>query len=279
MARTIGEIYDTSVQKYKEYMSLNGFVINPEQWSATSFLRLTFYVFAFLSHGLEKILNTERKDIEQYIADYKPRTVRWYRTKALEFQFGYSLPDGAINYDNTNNDPTLVANSKIIKYAATSGVLKGVKVKVAGESGGDLVPIHPSQLAPLQEYLDRIKGPGVRIYLSSSVADQLFASLKFYYNPEILSSVGKRLDGTNDAPVLEAINNFLKNLRFDGLFIVAHFIDALQAVNGIEIPEVIEIKAKYAAVDWLQVGTSYQPDSGFIRLVTFNPTYIPFNNQ
>ncbi len=281
MARTITEIYNLNTQKYQEYMTENGYTVTPQNWSATNLLRLAFYVFAFLSHGMEKLWETEKSDLKYFVDNYKPRLVPWYKNKAFDFQFGYDLPNEAIEYDNTGIDENLIAASKVVKYASARGALRGVKIKVAGENNNEPVPLASNQLAACQQYFDRIKGPGVRVYLSSANPDELYLKVRLYYNPLVLDATGKRLDGTDDSPVESAIKAFLKDqntIRFDGLFVVAKLVDKLQAVEGIEIPEVIESKAKYAAVAWLPFTTAYLPDGGYMKLQELVTEYLPYQN-
>ena len=57
---------------------------------------------------------------------------------------------------------------------------------------------------------------GTIVEPKTGVADDLRLEIDIYYDAAILNGVGQRLDGQNLNPVKTAINQYLKNLDFNG---------------------------------------------------------------
>jgi hypothetical protein len=198
----------------------------------------------------------------------KPHSLRWYAGIAKQFQYGHDLPADTDQYDNTGLTDEQVASTKMVSYAAALEVGTGIRLRVAKDEGDDLAPLSAPELASFTEYMERIKDAGVRLSVASSPADTLRLALKVFYNPLVLEVYdGKlnRIDGTATDVVAGAVKNYLKNLPFNGTLVLAWLVDALQAVDGIVIPHVVEAIGQYAAVV-TRIETVYAPDAGYVRL-------------
>jgi hypothetical protein len=127
--------------------------------------------------------------------------------------------------------------------------------------------------------MNRIKDAGVRLQLTSDNPDNLQLTVKIYYDPLVLSNTGSRLDGAAVSPVKDAINDFLVNLPFNGLFVLNNLVIALQAVDGVRIGSVVNAQANHAATPYVPIPVEYLPDAGYIRLdepyFDLHVTYIP----
>jgi hypothetical protein len=270
MARTITEIQTEIINTLVTEMAAVNITINPATWSKTNLLRLITYIVALCQWTVEQIQDVHKAEINELIAQKKPHSLRWYAEKAKAFQIGHNLVAEHDYYDNTGISDDDVETSKIVKHAAVVRQRRlnnrvYLRIKVATSSGSDLAPLQEAQLIPLQEYFDRIADAGVDFEISSSQPDRLILSLRVYYNPLILGKNGSRLDGTDNAPVPNAIRTYLQNLPFNGLFVLAHLVDALQAVDGVEIPHLTSCTASYGNVS-TAVAVEYVPDSGYLRI-------------
>lgn len=274
MARTIEEIRAEIIAAKESELGL----ADLSSTSATSVWRLWVYVVAVAIWALEKIFDAHIAEVRGIIASEKPHTTRWYATMAKRFQLGFSLAIEQDYYNNTSYPEPIVASSKIIKQAAVTETANGLRVKVAKEeSGSDLGPLTPAELDGFAAYMAQIKDAGVRLYISSTVPDQLKLSLTIYYDPLILSATGERLDGSDTAPVATAITNFLKALPFNGLYLNSRLVDALQAVQGVVNPHLVSAQARYGALSFAPVAVEYQPDAGYLRILPtdLTITYLP----
>ena len=260
MARTVAQIQQSMIDTITSDDNLS----NINSISKTAIWRLFTYVFAYCVYALEVIQDNVVLEIQTLIAKMKPHTQKWYAEKCKAFQYGYDLPADSDLYDNTGLTDTVVEASKIIKYVAVIDQERGLRIKVA--TGTDeITPLSTPQKNAFIEYLKRIKDAGVKIIVDSLPADLLKLSLQIYYDPLILTSDGSRVDGTNATPVQNAVKDYLKALPFNGVFVLEYLIDALQKIEGVEIPHVVTAQAKYGSLPYSTITVKYLPDAGYLK--------------
>ena len=217
--------------------------------------------------------------VNSIIAAMKPHTLQWYVTKAKLFQYGYLLPADTDVYN-----PLMVAPdaSLVVAFAAAVELENLVRIKVAASAGGVLGPLTAPQLSAFTAYMKQIKDAGVRVQCTSGPADNWQLSVNVYYDPLILDNLGRRLDGTENTPVLDGMNAFVEALPFNGVFSANAMIAAGQAISGVVYFDVDVCQATYALVPYTDILTAtpniYTPDAGYMKLdsVYFNAhvTYI-----
>jgi len=282
MARTINEIYNeigdwfVSFEPVQFMYGLDENKTFAEQFSPVSLEAIIFARVAFAIWTLEMLFDLHKSEVNEIIATMKPHTARWYATKAKLFQYGDNLIQDSDQYDNTGKTDEEIEASKIVAYSAVVEVENKLLIKVAKESG-DLSPLDDNEKQAFVEYLSRIKDAGVQVDIISEVADNLRLSIDIYYNPLVLDGSGQRLDGTNNAPVPDAINTYLKNLPFNGELVIAFLQDALQVVEGVVIPNINGASYQYGDLDYEIISVKYQPYAGYMRVTDENLTinYIP----
>jgi hypothetical protein len=240
--------------------------------------KVIFYAVAFGIFLIDTLFDLFRIETDEKISKLKPATLKWFAEKIKTFEFGETLVPETDYYDNTGLTESEIEDKMIIKYAAaieqqfTNGRF-GVRIKVAGESGGELVQLdtaQPGGLAAASDFVKRFKPAGTFVEITSDDADFLKLSMRVYYNPLVLNNTGQRLDGTNNTPVQEAINAHLKNLPFNGLFNLTALVDALQLVQGVEDPRILSAQTKYAALPYADVADQIIPDSGYLKIYDQN---------
>jgi hypothetical protein len=197
--------------------------------------------------------------VNNAIATMKAHTLQWYVTKAKAFQYGDALPVDSDVY------AVIDATKQVVAYAAAVEITKGIRIKVAKLSGGDLAKI-TTELAAFTAYMGLIKDAGVRLQIDSNDPDSLQLSLTIYYDPLILDSAGKRLDGTDDTPVQDAIDEFLKNLPFNGLYTNFALLNAISKVEGVVMPDLVYARATHGALPYTDIDPEYLPDAGYLRI-------------
>jgi hypothetical protein len=271
MARTITDIQADITNTLVTEMAAINITINPATWSKANLLRLLTYIVAVCQWTIEQLQDAHKAEVNELIAAKKPHSLRWYAEKAKAFQFGYNLVPEQDYYDNTGVPEDVIENAKVVKFAAVVRQKRAngrvyLRIKAAGTDGTDLAPLDTDQLEALREYFNRIADAGVDIEVDSGVADRLQLKMSIYYNPLILNANGNRLDGTQETPVPNAIRAYLQNLPFNGLFVLTQLVDALQAVEGVEIPHLIACQTSYAEFPPTSVDVEYIPDSGYLRI-------------
>lgn len=275
MARTVTQIYDQiTATMVTEYAKAGVVLPDPATWSIYSPRRLTCFIVATCIWTLEALFDELKSVVNALIADRKTHTAGWYVNKAKDYQHGYSLVTDTDYYDNTGLTEQQIEDSQVVKYAAATEVydvnenLKGIRLKLATIDNGDLSPLSTTQFDAFKAYFQRVKDAGVKVYYTNGSADSLKLTLDVYYDPLVLDSTGKRLDGTDDTPVANAIDAFLKEgLDFNGLFITSELVDELQKVDGVKIPHISSIQARYGELAYADIPVKYQPDSGYLRIL------------
>lgn len=264
MARTINEIHAALVSEKEARTELAGLTSN----SRTAIWSLWLYVVATGMWTLEKLFDSHKAEVLDIISRMKPHSLKWYAEKATAYQHGYDLVPDADYYDNSLLSDEDIENSKLVDYAAVVNADTGLRIKVATDNGTDLEALTLGELAAFREYMSRIKDAGVNLIVTSNAPDDLKLSLEVFYNPLILDAAGERLDGGGATTVQSAIKNYLKNLPFNGVFVLAYLVDQLQAVDGVVVPHIVSASARYGALPFSSFAVQYQPDAGYLRLAS-----------
>ena len=272
MARTIQEIQTFILQAKAQEPALNEL----NSTSKVAIWRLWVYIIAVAIWSLEKLFDQHRADIDKRLAELKPHTARWYRSKALAFQYGFDLLPDSDKFNNQGHTEEAIEASKIVKYSAVieSKNEGRLIVKIAGEQGEQLQPITDAQKQAFEAYLQEIKDAGVRLSVVNYQPDVLHLQMKIVYDPLVLDSNGQSiLHATH--PVETAIKDYLKRLPFNGELVLAHLIDALQQAEGVKIPHLVLAQSKnitngggYGAFETIEI--SKIPTAGYFTIDNFN---------
>lgn len=281
MARSIQEIHSEILKAKESEASLNGLNFP----SKVAIWRLWVYITAFVIWTLEKIFDEHKSEVSRLLSEQKPHTLRWYRNKALAFQYGFDLLEDSDNFNNKEKTEDEIGNSKIIKYSAVveSETESRLIIKIAterGASSGELEPITPQQKSAFEAYLSEIKDAGVRITTINYLPDILQLQMKIYRDPLVLDENGTSIL-TGEKPVEKAIRDYLKKLPFNGELVLAHLVDALQKVEGVKIPHIVLAESKWIDAktsgygDFEPIEVKTIPISGYFKIENFNGiTYV-----
>lgn len=289
MARTITQIKNSitaefvASEKIQSYYQLDSSKTFDEQFSIVSFESILFGIFAIAIFVLESLFDTHKTELENLVATKKPHSEKWYRQKALDFQYGFDLLPDSDLFDNTGYTDDTITASKIIKYAAvkqaeTESVLV---LKIATETDGELTPISETQQEAFSQYVSEIKDAGVAIRTINYLPDILKLTMRIYRDSLVLDENGvSRIDGTK--PVELAISQYLKQLPFNGelvLFDLQEFIKNNAA--GVVIPEIVKAETKWIDValddygSFENINVRKIPVSGYFKIENFlNIEYV-----
>ena len=277
MARTIQEIQTLILQAKAQEPALDSL----NSTFKVAIWRLWVYIIAVAIWSLEKLFDQHRADIDKRLAELKPHTARWYRSKALAFQYGFNLLPDSDKFNNVGHTEEQIEASKIVKYSAVieSKNEGRLIVKIAGEQGNTLQPITDAQKQAFEAYLQEIKDAGVRLSVVNYQPDVLHLQMKIIYDPLVLDSNGQSIIHATK-PVEETIKSYLKRLPFNGELVLAHLIDVLQQAEGVKIPHLVLAQSKnitigggYGAFETIEI--SKIPTAGYFTIDNFNDiTYV-----
>jgi hypothetical protein len=278
MARSVTKIQQeifNNISQNEDLQSLNA-------TSKVAIWRLIVFIVSYSIWTLEVLFDTHVIEIDKEIIAQKRGTLPWYRTMALQFQYGFDLLTDSDKFYNGVATPEQIEDSKLIKYAAVNdGDLEGVVViKIAGETNGKLSPITDEQKTSVAFYFNEIKYAGSRISIINFLPDRLYLNIKIYRDPLVLDSNGNSIVN-GGKPVETAINEFMKELPFNGELIIVKLVDKLQKAEGVRIPHVLEVASSWidAATDSYGmpsvISVKNVPKSGYYEVVNFdNITYV-----
>lgn len=228
MARSITEIQQEILEAKANDTALDGL----NSTSKSAIWRLFIYIVSMAIWALEKLFDLHAVQVDEELAELKPHTARWYRNKALAFQYGFDLVADTDKFDNTGKTDEQIEASKIIKYSAVVEKDSRLIVKIATEQGNKLTPVSAEQLSVFKEYINEIKDAGVKITVINYLPDLLKLSLRIVRDVLVLDSNGMHRN-TAKYPVNEAIQEFMKELPFNGELSLQSLVDKIQAVAGV----------------------------------------------
>lgn len=272
MARTIDTIFQSLVARKNDEPALDK--LNSS--SATAIWRLIFYIVAYALYVHEVLFDDLTTEITDLVAQKKPHSLRWYVDKVKQFRAGVPLADDSDEYADGMTDDEIEA-SQVVKFAAANENSGIVYIKVATESNGSKSPLTAEQVEGLKEYIAEVKDAGVRVEVINQPACSLQLQLDIHYNPMVLDGSGNNIS-TGENPVEAAIEAYIGNLPFNGEYRNSALIDALQAVDGVVIPELTAATESYDGVTWTAINAKAQPYSGYYRYDATGSTinYIPY---
>jgi hypothetical protein len=226
MARSIQEIFE-EIEAAK-----NANAVLASSLTSTSNVaiwRLWAYVVATAIWTLEKLFDAHIVEVNALFERDKPHTKKWYVEKVKAFRLGMSLSGDTDEYPVLGREDTQL----IVSEAAVVERYNGLLIKTAKRQGGQIVPHSILEKQAIAEYVAQIKDAGVRVAIQSSAGDQIQIYGIIYYNPLVLNALGERLDGMDNAPVVNAVTKYLEQMQFDSRLIKQHLIDVIQRVEGV----------------------------------------------
>lgn len=256
MARSIQTLYDLIVAEKTATSELDGLTSN----SATAIWRLWAWVTASVLYTVEVMHDLFKAEISMLLQILKPGTLPWYQALCKAFQYGHALQwlDGKYVYAAIDDA------AKIVKQCSVTEGLRGLVIKVATETAGQLQPLSVPQEAAFTSYISRRKYAGTKVVIINSVANSLKVIGTIIYDPLVIAA-----DGTDIASNLRtidlAIQNFLRNLPFNGRLRITSLIDAIQAVEGVYDVS-LHAWNKYAAYPYAEIEVSHIPESGYFKI-------------
>jgi len=284
MARTKKQIKSeitTPFMANETYAVKYGFAVGASfdaEFSLVSLENILFEVMALAFFIHELFFDQHTKEVDTRLANEKAGTEPWYRTMALRFQYGFDLVQDKDYFENGTATAEQIALSKIIKYSAVNEAQDSSRViiKIAGEVDGVLSNFTDNnQVEAIENYFKRIKIAGTVITIINYKADQLYLNLRIKRDTLVLTENGmSKLDA--NFPVNEALQEFMKELDFNGELKLSALIDKLQVIPGVLDATVLSAQSAWIdpALDGYGVPqpifVSKIAESGYFEIVTFD---------
>lgn len=224
--------------------------------------RLTIWVVAVAASAMEVVFDLFKSQLEVISLRSRFGTLPWYAYKSLAYQHGDSLVWQNDNYEYASINTA----NQIVKRVAAQEAGPTVTLKVAKLSGTDPVKLDPAELAGFEAYIAQIKPAGIVVNVISDDPDSLKLYLKVKYDPLVLDSSGGLLSAPSTKPVEDAVNSYISNLPFNGVFELCDLIDTIQDAEGVKSAYVTSAAAKYAAFPYSGFAERYIPNAGYLEI-------------
>lgn len=274
MARTISEIKSAICAEWMSNENVArayGFSVGDsfsEKYSVVSVENLLFYIVAVASWVVERLIDTHKSEVDAALDNLTPHRAKWYRDKVLKFMKGKTLSGDSDEYDTSGMTDSEIEAARVVKYAAVSenASTSILTIKVAGETGGRRSALDAATAQQLQNYLREVKDAGVRINLVNESADRFKCELTVCYDGVLeLTTVSQA--------VLEAVQNYVENLPFNGVYSNMALVDAVQQVDGVKIAEVQSSAIMPNGSDsWTDIDVRLVPPSGYMSAASSDVT-------
>ncbi len=277
MARTIEEIHNEMLLQIAENESLSA-VLNSD--SVYSIYRLFSYIVAVAIWNFQNINDQHKKEVQDIILEKTPGTPRWYKSMALAFQYGFDLIPDTDKYNNTGATQAEIQESKIIKYAAVVNTTSGTNIKIATETAGELSPISDDQKEAFTAYIEEINYCGVNYVIQNLPPDILLLNLIVGRDALVINDSGMNIR-TGIRTVEIAINDYMKELPFNGELILNHLLNKIESVDGVMWVHLVNAQSQVwnggsESYDFAQpINIKTIPNSGYFKPLNFdNVSYV-----
>lgn len=247
MARSINEIKEEAAREFmkNEWAAERyGFAVGApfgDYFGAASVENILLYVWAVCAWAVEQLVARHREEVTAELEELMPHRPKWYRDKVLEFMEDRELIDDTDRYDLSGMSESEISAARVVKHAVATESRDAslLTIKVAGESGGKRQPLSEAQEGKLRAYLSEVKDAGVRVSLVNMEPDTFNCTVDIYYNA-MLDPGGVK------ESCLSAINEYIRNLPFNGEYTNMALVDALQTVAGVRVVELLGSSARVA---------------------------------
>lgn len=258
-----------------------------DQFSIVSIESIWFDIVAIIHFIMEQMFATHKTEVNEAIRLQKSHTAINIRERLLQFMYGYTLGEefqriylipGTDEFDTKDLTPEQIEQAKIIKYAAVteSDDEKRVICKIATENGGELSPVNSDQFEAVAEYVSQIKAAGVPYTIINFLPDLLRLEIRIFRDPMVLSASGMH-KVTGQKPVEIALQEFMKELPFNGELILQELANKLEKVEGVRIVHIQSALTKWIDADvgdypeeWEQINIRKIPVSGYFKIENFD---------
>ncbi len=266
--------YYTGIDTVIETYGLSPDLTFEDQFSAVSLENIIFSDVAIAMFVMQELFDRFKIDISAILNAQLSGTVNWYAYKAMLFQYGMELVPETDFYDNTGLTSEQITATRVVKYAAAveSKDKSILYVKVAtDDENGVRQPLSSAQLTAFKQYLNDVQYAGVRVIVINDPADEMRLIIDIYYDPLVLDETGKRLDGTSNTSVQDAIRNYLANLPFNGTYTNQGLVDTLQVIDGVRIAEIKSAASRYGTyTEFTEINTREIAHAGYYQISDAN---------
>lgn len=247
MAQEISDIYDGYWQELQNQPTLNN--LNPQiddQQTLLSDLgtpskvaehRLWIWLFSVFSWMQQVIFDRHQEEVEEIVAQNAYGHLRWWVEKMKGYQHGSALIFDSNNrpgYQTVIPEERIIAKAAAISQGGGNVLLKAAKLDGSGIAVALDTPTPDGELQGLKNYCSMIAPAGINVNVLSLNADKLRITAEVKCDPSVFNITdGSLITTPSTYPVIEAINEYLAEIPFNGQLSLTHLKDKVQLVPGV----------------------------------------------
>lgn len=215
-------------QKY----SLAGDADFDSTFSSVSLENIIFFIVASAIYVLETFFDRFKVDVDNKVATAVLASIPWYHKICLEYQNGDELV-----FDEKTSQfryPAIDPSKQVVKFAACRDKGGGVLILVSGaDKNGLPVALSSDVMTAFKRYLNAVKPAGIIVDAFSYNPDEIVIDLTIQYDPMVLQPDGRLISNPAVSPVVDAVDTYLKNIVYGGVFNKTRLVDAVQTAPGV----------------------------------------------
>jgi len=270
--RKIADIQAQILAEKAAQPSLSG-LTSPSQ---TAIYNLWAYIVAVAISLTENVVAIFQTEIETTVSKAAVGSDAWLKSKVLKFQYDSTTPQVLTLVDFVPQYPIINPYLRIITRASVKTLGSKIAVVKVAKSEPP-VALSAPELASLQSYLTNggdgtyagrgvgFGFAGVQINAVSLASDKLYLKANIYYNGQYSAVI--------QTTVVTAIENYLKNIDFDGNVKLLSLIDYIQSVPGVTD---IKIEKVTLRADTISFGGGTNLVNAFTEYFSSYPTYAGY---
>lgn len=290
MSRTISDIYNILIteKETNSYLSELQPAIDSSQTlqrdltstSKVAIWRLIYYTIAVGTWIFEQLLDIHTAAIEARKLELIAGTNQWYASAALEWQEGDELTWNGNQYVYSIVDST----KRTVQYSSSVDGDNTVTIKVAKDDGsGAPEKLSAAQLTSFSSYMEQLVFAGINSIIVSTDEDLAKIYYTIQVNGLVIDATGESIANPGTFPVHDAIDAYLADLDFNGIFRVSELTDVIVGVEGVinPIATAVEGKAFAGTYEDIMANTlqDYTSVAGYMKVdpafpLTTTMTYV-----
>lgn len=232
MARQISDIQQQMLDNIAADSTLGSLLTST---SKRAIYRLFTYIVAVAINALEQLIDIFTASVEATAAKAAPATAAWLQAQILKFQYSSTTPQVIQLIDFAPAYPVVDETLQIIsRCSVTTNLSNNVIIKVA--TGEPPAALSSPQLSALQAYVNEIGIAGVIYNVTSEASDKLYVQANVYYQGQYSAVIQQN--------VVEAIQNFLASIPFNGQMKVSDLEEAITSVEGVNDVVLVNVRAR-----------------------------------
>lgn len=235
MARTVNQIQQSIIDAVTADTTLGPALTST---SKRAIWRLWTFIVAAAIAMHEQLIDIFSANVEAVAAAAAPASYSWLQAQIFKFQYSTTTPQTVQFINFAPSYPIIDSTLQIItRCSVTTSLSNSVLIKVA--KGATPGPLSSPEITALTAYVNPPFGigvAGINYIVSSKNPDQLYIQASIFYQGTYSSVI--------QVNVINAINDYLAALPFNGQMKISDLEQAVRSVPGVNDVVLVNVSAR-----------------------------------